>query len=230
MSRLGGFLVVGALGLAGCSLFQKGSDSVSPEQLAKIPPSQMGPVNQAQAELKKAENEVASRDRALQGLQNEVNVATQGVNVANAQVEQTKAVLNKANFDRNSEEGLKAMRDQTLSEAKQDAAQAHLSAANAALDLGKAQKREGEAQRDLAQAKLDLTGGEALKASGDPSGKDLNVDSMRAKVEERSKQVEQAGNDVAKLQTQTDRAHGAWQVANQHLNELSGTGGAPSPH
>ena len=229
MSRLVGFLVAGAVGLTGCSLFQKGSDSVTPEQLARIPADQLGPVNEAKTELQKATDEVARRDGALQSSQNEVNVAKQELNVANAQLDQSKALLSQANFDRNSEEGLKAARAQTVNQAKQEEAQAHVSAANAAADLANAQKREAEALRNLAQAKLDLTGGEALKASGDPSGKNVNIDSMRSKVEDRSKQVEQARNDVAKLQTQAERERAAWQVANEHLNEVRGIGGAP-PH
>jgi len=228
--RLSIFWLAGALSLAGCGLFGKSSESVTPEQLAKIPPDQMGPINDARAELQKAQDEVSRRDQALKSSQNEVNVANEQMNVVKAQIDATKALLTKANFDNNSEEGQKALRQQTMNQAQQEVAQAQIKAADAEVDLRKAQKREAEAQRDLAQAKLDLTAGEALKAIGDPAGKNMNIDSMRAKVEERSKQVEQAGNDVAKLQTQTDRAHGAWQVANQHLNELSGTGGAPSPH
>jgi peptidoglycan hydrolase CwlO-like protein len=226
MSRLGGFLVAGALGLVGCST--TGSSFVTPELLARIPADQMGPVNQAQTELKKAEDEVARTGQALKSSQGEVDVAKKELDVAKAQIDETKAVLSKANFDHNSEEGQRALRQQTLNQAQQNVAQAHVKAANTAVDLGEAQKREAEAAREYALAKVDLTAGEALKASGDPSGKNMNVDSMRAKVDDRLKQLEQVRNDVTKLQTQAELDRNAWQDANQRFNEMRAKSGASS--
>ena len=227
--RLSVFWLAGAFSLAGCGLFGKSSESVTPEQLAKIPPDQMGPVNQARAELQKAQEEVSRTDQALKSSQNEVNVANEQMNVVKAQIDATKALLTKANFDNNSAEGQKALRQQTMNQAQQEVAQAQFKAADAGVDLWKAQKREAEAQRDLAQAKLDLTAGEALKAIGDPAGKNMNIDSMRAKVEERLKDVESARNDATKLQTEVERQRMTLDTANQHLNELRGQGGGPSP-
>ena len=112
----------------------------------------MAPVNQARLEVAKAQDEVARRDLALKSAEQEAEVAKQEVNIAKLQIDQNKAILNKANFDRNSQIGLQAQKDLTMYQAQLDAAQAHQSAAKAAADLAAAQKKQAEAERELAQA------------------------------------------------------------------------------
>lgn len=218
----------GCLLVGGCSTVQNATSSggLSKEQVARIPPDQMGPVNQARLDLSKAEDEVARRDLAVQSANHEVEVVKQDVKVGQTQLDRTKALLTKANFDRNSQAGQQAQRDSGVYQAQLDAAQAHLKAANAASDLAKAQKKEAEAQRDLAKAKLDLTQATALKNSGDPAGKDVNVDRIRSRVDDRLKDVEKARSDIARLQSEADRERMAWQVADQRYNQVRGVGGS----
>jgi hypothetical protein len=188
----------------------------------------MTPVNQARIDVLKAQDEVARRDLAVKSTEQEVDVAKHEVGLANTQIEQTKAILNKANFDRNSQTGQQAQRDLTAHQAQLDAAEAHLKAAKAASDLATAQKKQAEAERDLAQSRQQMTEALALRSSGDPAGKNVNADNVRAKVDDRLKQVEAAKADVAKAQKQADQDRAAWQIAAQRQNEARGVGGSSS--
>ena len=219
---------LGCASVMGCSAVHKATapDSLSREQIARIPPDQMAPVNQARLDLSKAEDEAARRDLGVKSASQEVEVAKQDVKVGQTELDRTKALLNKANFDRNSQAGQQAQRDSAVYQAQLDAGQAHLKAANAALDLATAQKKESEGQRDLAKAKLDLAEATALKNSGDPEGRNVNVDTFRSKVDDRLKNVEKARSDIARLQSEADRERMAWQVADQRYNRVRGVGGA----
>jgi len=222
-----GCLSMGCLLVVGCS-HNRASDSVKPQDLARVPPDQMTPVNQARIDVLKAQDEVARRDLAVKSTEQEVDVAKHEVGLANTQIEQTKAILNKANFDRNSQTGQQAQRDLTALQAQLDAAEAHLKAAKAASDLASAQKKQAEAERDLAQSRQQMTEALALRSSGDPAGKNVNADNVRAKVDDRLKQVEAAKADVAKAQKQADQDRAAWQIAAQRQNEARGVGGSSS--
>jgi hypothetical protein len=217
-----GCLVV--LVVAGCS--HNRADSVSPQDLARIPPDQMAPVNQARMEVAKAQDEVSRRDLALKSAEQEVEVAKHEVNVAKTHIDQTQAILNKANFDRNSQVGQQAQRDLATYKAQLDAAQAHLKAAQAAAELARAHKKQADAERELAETRLHLAKALALRRSGDPAGKNVNADSLRAQVDDRLKDVERAKADVAKLQTEAEREHLAWQAATQRYNQVRGVGGS----
>jgi multidrug efflux pump subunit AcrA (membrane-fusion protein) len=186
----------------------------------------MAPVHQARLEVAKAQDEVSRRDLALKSAEHEVEVAKHEANVAKTQIDQTQAILNKANFDRNSQVGQQAQRDLATYKAQLDAAQAHQKAAQAAADLALAQKKQADAERELAETKLHLAEALALKSSGDPAGKNVNADSLRAQVDDRLKDVEKAKSDVTKLQTQAERERLAWQAATQRYNEVRGVGGS----
>lgn len=223
MLRRGGILV-GCLVVVGCS--HNRSDSVSPQDLARIPPDQMAPVNQARIDVAKAQDEVARRDLALKSAEQEVEVAKQEVNVAKTHIDQTQAILNKANFDRNSEVGQQAQRDLAVYKAQLDAARAHLKAAQAAAELARAKKKQAAAERELAEARLHHVEALALRASGDPAGRNVDADSLRAQVDDQLKEVGKAMSDVAKLQTEAERERLAWQAATQRYNEVRGVGGS----
>ncbi len=219
-----GVIVMWCLVVAACS--HNRSDSVSPQDLARVPPDQMAPVHQARSEVAKAQDEVSRRDLALKSAEQEAEVAKHEANVAKTQIDQTQAILNKATFDRNSQVGQQAQRDLATYKAQLDVAQAHQKAAQAAADLALAQKKQADAERELAETKLHLAEALALKSSGDPAGKNVNADSLRAQVDDRLKDVEKAKSDVTKRQTQAERERLAWQAATQRYNEVRGVGGS----
>lgn len=214
---------LGCLSIVGCSSVPK---NLGPEELARIPTEQMGPVNQARADLAKAEDEAARRNVEAQRAKNEVEVARPEVKVAESELDRAKALLNKATFDRNSQAGQQAQRDVALYQAQLDAAQAHLKASNAAVELANAQKTEAEAQHELAKAKVQFAEATALQNSGDPAGKNVNIDSIRSNVDDRLKDVEKTRTDIARLQSEAERERMAWQIADQHYKEMRGVGGS----
>ena len=213
----------GCLSIVGCSTTPKG---LEPEAIARIPPEQMAAVNQARADLTKAEDEVGRRNVAVQSANNDVEVARPEVKVAQSELDRAKALLNKATFDRNSQAGQQAQRDVALYQAQLDAAQAHLKASNAAVELANAQQKEAEAQHELAKAKVQFAEASALQNSGDPAGKNVNIDSIRSHVDDRLKDVEKTQTDIARLQSEAERERMAWQIADQHYKQMRGVGGA----
>jgi hypothetical protein len=213
---------LGCLLIVGCSSVPK---NLGPEELARIPTEQMGPVNQARADLAKAEDEVGRRSVAVQSAKNEVEVARPEVKVAESELDRAKALLNKATFDRNSQAGQQAQRDVAMYQAQLDAAQAHLKAANAAVELANAQKTQAEAQHELAKTKVQFAEATALQNSGDPAGKNVNIDSIRSSVDDRLKDVEKTQTDIARLQSEAERERMAWQIADQHYKQMRGVGG-----
>lgn len=188
----------------------------------------MAPVNQARIDVAKAQDEVARRDLARKSAEQEMDVAKHEVNVAKTHIDQTQAILNKANFDRNSQVGQQAQRDLAVNKARLDAAQVHQKAAQAAEDLARAQKKQAAAEREFAEARLHYAEALALRASGDPAGRNVNADSLRAQVDDKLKDVEKAKSDVVKLQTEAERERLAWQAATQRYNEVRGVGGSPA--
>lgn len=199
---------------------------VSDQQFARVPSGEMADVDQARADLSKAQDEVARRDLAITSAEREISVAKDDVRVADAELHRTEAMMKKADFDRSASGQRESYQDAGLFRAQKEAAEAHLKAANSASKLSKAQKQEAEAERDFAAAQVESRQYEALVRTGDPSIKDTNANTVRKNMEQAGSRVQAARGEVAIAKSTADRDRMAWEASKSQFESRRGTGGA----
>jgi|GEM_PF-2621992 len=199
---------------------------VSDQQFARVPSREMAEVDQARADLSKAQDEVGRRDLAITSAEREISVAKDDVRVADAELRRTETMMNKADFDRSASGQRESHQDASLFRAQKEAAEAHLKAANSAAKLSKAQKQEAEAERDLATAQVESRQYDALVKTGDPSIKDTNANTVKKNMDEARSRVQAAKGHVATAKSTADLDRMVWDASKSQSDSRRGKGGA----
>jgi hypothetical protein len=227
--RLRGLVVTAALAFAGaCAHGKVLSDTVSDEALARVPASQMAPVNQARLDVSKAQDTLAREKLRLDQAKKSVDVAGSEVAIAKAELDRDQAAKQAADSARNPQAATEAQSAMGLARQKQQAAEAHVQAGDAL--VGYAQERVTAAQKavDLANARLELAKYKVLKASGDKAVADVDGDAIQKRVQDTRVALEQERAKVSQAKASAVTARKSWMALRGQLpaDQRFGVGGS----
>lgn len=171
------------------------SGSVSDVDFAKVPTSQMGPVDQARQSVSRAGDEQARAELRLREAGREDQLATADVNAAQALADQARTMSQVATENRDAKklEQSRALMEQAG--AQRRAADARSDYATKLIAARQASKVAADKQRALADAKLDLAKLQALRKADTQAANKYDIGAHEQRV-----QQAQAGLDSAQQQ------------------------------
>jgi len=229
--RMRVLVVTAALAVAGaCAHGSSRSDTVSDEVLARVPPNQMGSVDQARMDVNKAKDNLARENLRMNQAKKYVDVANNEVKIAEEQINRDKAAQDAANYARNDQAAAQSQSASGLARQRQQVAQAHVKAANELVTY--AQSRVDAAQKaiDLANARLEQAKFKAVQASGDPAANNIDGAAIAKRVEDARIALEQERTKVAQTKANASAARTSWVALRDQLpaDQRFGVGGSGS--
>jgi len=215
---------------AACAHGSSRSDTVSDEALARVPPDQLGTVNQARLDVSKAKDNLARENLRLNQAKKYVDVANNEVKIADEQLNRDKAAQEAANYARNDQGATQSQSAMGLARQRQQVAQAHVQAANQLVNY--AQERVNAANKavDLANARLESAKFKAVQASGDPAANNIDGQAIAKRVEDARIALEQERTKVAQMKATATSARTTWTSLRDQLpaDQRFGVGGSGS--
>jgi hypothetical protein len=228
MRVLAGFA---ALAVAGaCAHGSTRSDTVSDEVLARVPPNQMGGVNQARLDVAKAKDTLARENLANEKAKRYIDVANNEVSIAKAQIDRNESAQKAADYARNDPAAAQSQSAMGLARQREQVANSHV---NAAQELSKyTAARVGAAQKavDLANARLEQAEFKAVQASGDRAVNDIDGQAIAKRVEDARVALEQERAKVSQTKASASAARTSWVALRDQLpaDQRFGVGGSGS--
>lgn len=218
-----GTIAAGALTFAafGCA----GSTHVDQSWLARVPPDQLGSVNESRSAELQARDQVTRAQVAQQDARRDLDTAQREESAAHAEVAARQSAL-KGATERAQAEGI------TQANNGLNAANIRLAAARAQVDFRREQVRAADAQRRLADRQMDLAEAQvnyaeylAVRSSGDVRVQKLKEDAFRDRVNADTQKVNAARQEADNRSRQAEVARFRWE---QLRNQLQGYGGGGS--
>jgi len=229
--RIRVLVVTAALAFVGaCAHGSARSDTVSDEVLARVPPNQMGGVNQARLDVAKAKDTLARENLAHEKAKRYIDVANNEVSIAKAQIERNESAQKAADYARNDPATSQSQSAMGLARQREQVATAHV---NAAQELEKySAARVGAAQKavDLANARLEQAEFKAVQASGDRAVNDIDGQAIAKRVEDTRVALEQERAKVSQTKASASAARTSWIALRDQLpaDQRFGVGGSGS--
>jgi len=210
-------LLAAAALLTGCA--RGHAPKIDESWLARVPPNQMGPVEQARSELQQAQNEKNRAEVGLQDAKNRLDVAKSERDSAKSRV---KAAENQVELARNTGDASQVEKAQSqlkkaetglaAAEAQVEWAEANREAAEARLKYAEAQVRTHEAL--LRQAEYQV-----LADANDTRVRDMNPQSFEAEVSARQAEAAQARRELQEKEQKVASAYEKWDEARSRAQE-----------
>ncbi|HUM13842.1 MAG TPA: hypothetical protein VLT82_23035 [Myxococcaceae bacterium] len=227
--RIRVLVVTAALTFAGaCAHGSARSDTVSDEALARVPAEQMASVNQARLDVSKAKDGLARENLRLEQAKKYVDVASNEVKAAKAELDREQSAQSAANYARNDQAATQSQSAMGLARKKEQVAEAHVQAANELVNY--AQERANGAQKavELANTRLELAKFKALQASGDPAAANIDGQAIAKRVEDARIALEQERATVAQMKSNAAAARTSWIALRDQLPaaQRAGVGGS----
>ena len=229
--RIRVLVVTAALAFVGaCAHGSARSDTVSDEVLARVPPNQMGGVNQARLDVAKAKDTLARENLAHEKAKRYIDVANNEVSIAKAQIERNESAQKAADYARNDPATSQSQSAMGLARQREQVATSHV---NAAQELAKyTAARVGAAQKavDLANARLEQAEFKAVQASGDRAVNDIDGQAIAKRVEDTRVALEQERAKVSQTKASASAARTSWIALRDQLpaDQRFGVGGSGS--
>jgi chromosome segregation ATPase len=226
VERMGWSLsLVAAVLLIGCAHMHKGkAPEIKEEWLARVPPSQMQPVDAARADLRQAKNDQNRAQVGLQDAENrhdiaksEVATAKDRVKAAEKRVKMAKDTGDAGRLQTAESELNQPQARLTAAEAKADWADANQDAAKARVDYADAAVRTQEAK--VSQAEYQV-----LANANDTRVKDFQPQSFEAAVSQRQAEEAKARNEVRDKEQKVASAYQKWNQARSQVEGQQPTG------
>jgi colicin import membrane protein len=214
--------VIGAAAVAGlaggCATSKSASaPEIKDDWVARVPPEQMGPVNDARDSKRKAEDDVARAEVAVKDAKNELDVAKNRHAAQKKMGDAERAAL-KAAQDRGDPQALTSATQRTQRAELQEKVQ------KAVVDFGQQRVEAREAALDLAKAELKLKENtlarveyEALSARKDTRVQDVDPQSFVAATQQREADIAQRKAKLNQEESELRTARENWQRLNEQL-------------
>jgi colicin import membrane protein len=226
MRVLGG---LAALAIAGaCAHGSTRSDTVSDEALARVPPDQMGNVNQARLDVSKAKDNLARENLGQEKAKRYLDVANNEVSIAKAQQDRDAAAQKAADYARNDQAATESQSAMGLARQREQVAAAHVKAAQELSSYSAARVSAAQKAVDLANARLEQAKFKAVQASGDPAAANIDGAAIAKRVEDTRVALEQERTKVAQAKASASAARTSWIALRDQLpaDQRFGVGGS----
>ncbi|HTS80745.1 MAG TPA: hypothetical protein VMH40_09125 [Myxococcaceae bacterium] len=223
--------VTAALAVAGaCAHGSTRSDTVSDEVLARVPADQMASVNQGRLDVSRAQDTLGREKLRLEQARKFVDVASNEVTIAKAQLDRDQAAAKAADDTRDQQGATQAQSAMGLARQRQEVAEAHVKAANDLVSYSQERVNAAEAALGLANARLELDKYKAVQASGDKSVADIDGAAIQKKVEDARVALEQERSKVAAAKASASASRSTWVTMRDQLpaDQRFGVGGSGS--
>lgn len=217
---LGAVLVVGA-----CSFMQHPA-KVSDEGLARVPTEQLREVDSLRAKEAQATDAIGRCDVAIRAAKNEVAAAQPELKASDALVEQALAARKQAEYDRNPAALQQAGLNESVSRARQQAANAWVRSARLQVEQAEAAKRSAEAEREVIRSQIEVAKYDALLRTGDPEAQKVKSSDLHARRDQAQQSFEEARRNEADLSGRLEQARTAWRETRERYESMRGAGGA----
>ena len=203
--------------LTGCA--RGHAPKVKEDWLARVPPSQMQPVEQARAELQQAQNEKNRAEVSLQDARNRLDVAKAERDAAESRV---KAAENQVDLARNTGDSQRVKEAQsqlTQAEAGMAAAEAQVEWAEANRDAAEARVKYAEAEVRTHEALLSQAQYQVLADANDTRVEDMDPQSFEAEVSARRADSAQARRELQEKEQNVATAYQKWDEARSRAQQ-----------
>jgi len=223
--------VTAALAVAGaCAHGSTRSDTVSDEVLARVPADQMASVNQGRLDVSRAQDTLGREKLRLEQARKFVDVASNEVTIAKAQLDRDQAAAKAADDTRDQQGATQAQSAMGLARQRQEVAEAHVKAANDLVSYSQERVNAAEAALGLANARLELDKYKAVQTSGDKSVADIDGAAIQKKVEDARVALEQERSKVAAAKASASASRSTWVTMRDQLpaDQRFGVGGSGS--
>ena len=223
--------VTAALAVAGaCAHGSTRSDTVSDEVLARVPADQMASVNQGRLDVSRAQDTLGREKLRLEQARKFVDVASNEVTIAKAQLDRDQAAAKAADDTRDQQGATQAQSAMGLARQRQEVAEAHVKAANDLVSYSQERVNAAEAALGLANARLELDKYKAVQTSGDKSVADIDGAAIQKKVEDARVALEQERSKVAAAKASASASRSTWVTLRDQLpaDQRFGVGGSGS--
>lgn len=194
---------------------------VREDWLARVPPGQMQPVEQARGELRQAQNDKNRAEVNLQDAKNRLDVAKAERDAAKSRVD---AAENQVKFARNTGDAqrVRSAQDQlSQAEAGMTAAEAQVEWAEANREAAEARVDWAEAQVGVHEALLRQAEYQVLADAKDTRVEDMDPQSFEAEVAARRADAAQARQEMERKEQQVATAYEKWDEARSRAGEQS---------
>jgi len=228
MRVLAGFAVLAVAGA--CAHGSTRSDTVSDEVLARVPPNQMGGVNQARLDVSKAKDTLARENLANEKAKRYIDVANNEVSIAKAQIERNESAQKAADYARNDSGSAQSQSAMGLARQREQVANSHVNAAQELAKYTGARVVAAQKAVDLANARLEQAEFKALQASGDRAVNDIDGQAIAKRVEDTRVALEQERAKVSQTKASASAARTSWVALRDQLpaDQRFGVGGSGS--
>jgi|GEM_PF-361603 len=228
MRVLAGFAVLAVAGA--CAHGSTRSDTVSDEVLARVPPNQMGGVNQARLDVSKAKDTLARENLANEKAKRYIDVANNEVSIAKAQIERNESAQKAADYARNDPGSAQSQSAMGLARQREQVANSHVNAAQELAKYTGARVVAAQKAVDLANARLEQAEFKALQASGDRAVNDIDGQAIAKRVEDTRVALEQERAKVSQTKASASAARTSWVALRDQLpaDQRFGVGGSGS--
>jgi chromosome segregation ATPase len=169
MRRIAIAVAITAITACATSKAARETGQVSDEDFARLPPGQMGPVDQARAQLRKSQDDLARVKLQAQQVSHEDDLAKAEQTAADAKIQQAQAQLKMAQ-DRGDQKAIaQANRAVETAKLQRQAADAHLDYVNKLASARQAQVEAAQGRVGLMQARVEQAKLQALQQAGIPA-------------------------------------------------------------
>lgn len=204
-------LLAAAALLFGCARGK--APEIKEDWLARVPPSQMKPVEQAREELRAAQNDKNRADVALQDAENRLHVAKAERDAARSRVE---AAENQVKLARNTGDAKRVQQAQaqlSQAEAGLAAADAQVEWAEANREAARARVKYAEEEVDVHEALLRQAEYQVLADANDTRVENMDPQTFEAEVAQQKAEAAQARQELEQREQQVATAYEKWDEA-----------------
>jgi len=215
-----GVAVLGMALVGGCSHMHK-NPTIKEEWLARVPPAQMAPVDDARAAQRTAMNEANRADAALTDAKNQTKVAKSEKETADSRVSTAEAEVKAAKDTGNAERLQKAQAIHDHAKAGQKAAEAKVNLAEANEKAASTRKDIADARVNTREAELKMAEYQVLQQNGDTRVQKMHPAEFEATVQRRRADEAKLRDRLAKEEQQVTDARKKWNEARNVASQPS---------
>lgn len=202
----------------------RASTKVNEDWLARVPPAQMEPVNQARLTQNKAQDETTRARVSLDDAKRELSVAEKNEKAAKTRVDAEKTAVSAAEKTGQAQGVPQAQQAQKRAEQEHEAALSEVAYRQQVVKTREALEKMRMRELDVANAELEKAEYQALASSGDTRAQKL-------KAEDFDKQLAKARSEAARQQTEVDtllqqehQAQAKWRQLDSQVKAYGGSG------
>ncbi len=206
----------------GCAAQRAQGPQIKDEWVARVPPDQLEPVNQAREDHRRAEDDATRAKVAVSDAENQVSVKKSIKKAEDTRVDAAKKAIDAAKQTGDQNQIQQAEASLHDAESQRNTTDAELKVAQQQHDLAKAKHEYAEAQLRTKNALLEQAEYQVLQQTGDTRVKDLDPHEFEQAITESRNHEREAQIKISDAQSQLASAEKALNDARQQ----TGVGGA----